>query len=223
MLQCVNLKHLWCSSLLTVRQNFLISCPLSLPLSWDLQTSFFGKNLQLASPQTEQKLRSEWSFVKCSWRSLPKNLVQCWGSCKTGWKLEGLPSPSFPPVAISAICAWQRHLGNTSTCDILMLFCMKPVAFILRLIHFDSAETFLLIILVPKLTYLTIFELIRLSSMFVANLNCLEPMSVHSGKPCTQGIICKGTFKSFTVSHCFILALQAMRTSRRACQAQSHC
>ena len=65
MSQWVNLKHLWCSPLAYLAAFFLTGphhSPLSLPWSWDLQTGFFGKNLRLASPQTEQKLRSGMDF-----------------------------------------------------------------------------------------------------------------------------------------------------------------
>lgn len=79
----------------------------------------------------------------------------------------------------------------------------------------DSAETFFLVLLVPKMTYLTVFELIRLSSMFVANLNCFETHVCTLRQTLTRGDHLQvGTFKSFTVSHCFILGLQAMRASR---------
>lgn len=53
----------------------------------------------------------------------------------------------------------------------------------------DSAETFFLVLLVPKMTYLTVFELIRLSSMFVANLNCFETHVCTLRQTLTRGVL----------------------------------
>ena len=51
--------------------------------------------------------------------------------------------------------------------------------------------------------------------MFVANLNCFETHVCTLRQTLTRGDHLQvGTFKSFTVSHCFILGLQAMRASR---------